>query len=86
MKTLDELAPAVDVAWFGTGWDEGCTPEIQVAVPEGYFCNLCITEFAATDSGVAARSADRSWNYFHPDCWGEVVVDARDIIRDVLGD
>lgn len=85
MKTLDEFAPDVEVAWFGKPWDDECTEAIRIEVPEGYFCNLCITEFTAQSSGTAARSADHSWNYFHADCWGEVVVDAQDIIRDVLG-
>lgn len=85
MKTLDEIPADVEVAWFGTPWDDGCTPEIRIEIPEGYFCNLCVNEFTDRSSGTAARTADRSWNYFHSDCWGEVVVDAQDIIRDVLG-
>ena len=86
MIKLDEVPDDVAVAWFGKPWDDACTDDIQVEIPEGYFCNRCITEFNERSSGTAVRDTGITWNFYHADCWGEHIMEARDIIRDVLGE
>jgi hypothetical protein len=86
VKTLAELPADTEVAWFGKAWDAGCTDEIHIETPENYFCGRCYTEFNAASSGVAAKDADDTWNYYCPGCWGDEIEEAHRRIRDRLGD
>lgn len=84
---LDELPGDPPVGWFGRPWDAGCLPENRIDVPEGEICAYpeCYGTIGARSSGVVTKNADDDWQYFHADCWGAAMEEARQAIHDVLG-
>lgn len=73
MQKLDEVPAGMDVVWFGSKWDNGCTDEIRVHPPEQEFCHGCYTQIGVRASGVAERQPDDRWLFYDPSCWGDVL-------------
>lgn len=84
MPTLEELAPDVEVAFWGN-WDEDTG--VMVARPDGdNVCYRCIQTLGSRGTGASVRADDDIWIHYHEECWYEAVEEwqARDSVENGL--
>lgn len=84
MSTLDELAPEIQIAFWGA-WNPRAEPMVEPP-DQGLCCYRCVTPLGADGTGASVRADESIWLHYHDECYGEAVEEwkAHDTVAGVL--